>query len=82
MKTGVTESNRALAGGDIRFLDGLAEPMRGLFFDPQTSGGLLISLPAEGADALVASLRMQGVGDAALIGEVFASDRPVLEVLG
>jgi selenide,water dikinase len=80
VKTGVTESNRTMAA-EIRFVDGLSEAQQWLFFDPQTSGGLLISVPAPRAKALVAALDARGIGAAAVVGEVFASDRPVLEVL-
>ncbi len=46
------------------------DPMVEIFFDPQTSGGLLVALPAEVADSLVARLHQVGVGDAAVIGEI------------
>ena len=41
-----------------------------VFFDPQTSGGLLISLAADEAEALVTALHEQGIPEAAVIGEV------------
>jgi selenide,water dikinase len=40
------------------------------FYDPQTSGGLLISVPAEEADVLVQKCRGQGALEATIIGEV------------
>ena len=39
-----------------------------LLFDPQTAGGLLISLPAAQADDLVRKLKQAGVEDAVVIG--------------
>jgi selenide,water dikinase len=45
-----------------------------LLFDPQTSGGLLIALPAPAATALLARLHEAGIPEAALIGEVTAEE--------
>jgi selenide,water dikinase len=41
-----------------------------ILFDPQTSGGLLISLPAENADELLDKMHEEGINDAAIIGEI------------
>jgi len=41
-----------------------------LIVDPQTSGGLLISLAAENAQAFVNDLQKNGVEDARIIGEI------------
>jgi len=81
IKTGVTESNRALAGEAIRFEAGLSETQKWLFFDPQTSGGLMISVPPAKAPALLKDLLARGQSASRIVGEVFASPSPVLEVL-
>lgn len=81
VKTGVTDSNRALVGDRIRFVDGLAENERWLLFDPQTSGGLLISLPAARAEALLRDLLARGQADSRIVGEGFETREPVLEIL-
>jgi len=47
-----------------------AEDVSLLLCDPQTSGGLLVALPAERAGPYVARLRGEGIGWAAIIGEV------------
>ncbi len=52
-----------------------------LLFDPQTSGGLLLSLPADQADDLLAALKEAGVEDAARVGAVVAGDRPFVKVV-
>mgnify|MGYP002063956100 CR=1 FL=1 len=41
-----------------------------VLFDPQTSGGLLISISENQAGALVEALKDRGIGDAAQIGEI------------
>jgi len=41
-----------------------------IFFDPQTSGGLLICVDRESADDLLAELKEKGIDDAAIIGKV------------
>jgi selenide,water dikinase len=51
-----------------------------LLFDPQTAGGLLISVSEEAAHDLVAQLRKIGL-PAAYIGDVRSSTKPVIQVL-
>lgn len=63
------ESNRAHIGDKVVFLDGVSEATRMLFFDPQTSGGLLISVCADKAELLLSAMEKRGV-EGVLIGEV------------
>jgi selenide,water dikinase len=52
-------------------IEGKPDPVRlEVFYDAQTSGGLLISVPADKADALVAAARERGAATACVIGEV------------
>jgi len=59
-KTGGDVRNREFATAHV-FADGVAEERLVLGFDPQTSGGLLISLPADKGAALTAELDSRGL---------------------
>lgn len=52
-----------------------------VFFDPQTSGGLLISLPKPAAEQLVKQMHEEGIEDAAIIGEVIAESKGKITVV-
>ena len=49
---------------------GIADVMLDILFDPQTSGGLFVSVSADKASLLLARLKEAGVIDAAIVGEV------------
>ena len=49
---------------------GIADVMLDILFDPQTSGGLFVSVSADKASLLLARLKEAGVTDAAIVGEV------------
>jgi len=63
-------SNREYTGGHITLDREVSQELARVLFDPQTSGGLLIAVPASQADAMTAALRSRGVAAAAIIGEV------------
>lgn len=78
--TSVTGSNRQVAQDYMTFTGNFSEEETWLVVDPQTSGGLLVSLPAGEAPVLVGRLRERGNQAAAVIGEVVPADRrPGLE---
>ncbi|BBL78515.1 selenide, water dikinase [Rubrobacter xylanophilus] len=70
---GGLKSNREYLRGSV-LPDGVDETEMLPLYDPQTSGGLLISIPPERSDALLLALRDRGVRDAARIGEVTAGE--------
>lgn len=70
---GGTRANASHTAGGIRFDPALDQGMIGLLNDPQTSGGLLLAVPAARLDELRAYL-LQAGALGAVIGE--AADRP------
>ena len=56
----------------VSFADTVPEAVRDLCYDPQTSGGLLFSLPACQAEKLVQDLQGAGNTAATIIGQVIA----------
>jgi selenide,water dikinase len=65
-------TNREYTDGKVVLDRGVTQEVIRVLFDPQTSGGLLIALPAAQAEALLRVLRARGVHAAAVIGEVEA----------
>jgi selenide,water dikinase len=62
--------NRAFREEMIAFAETVPRTLQDVLFDPQTSGGLLISISENQAGALVEALKDRGIGDAAQIGEI------------
>lgn len=62
--------NRDFRASMVEFDAGLPDWISDVFFDPQTSGGLLISVAAGNADNLVGMLRSAGYTQAAVVGSV------------
>jgi len=52
-----------------------------IFYDPQTSGGLLISLPPGEAEKLVATLKKEGLVHSSTVGEVVEEPRGKIRLL-
>jgi len=64
------DTNRSFYGPSVAFAEGVEPAVRALAFDPQTSGGLLLAVPAEAAGEIVAAARESGREGAAMVGEV------------
>lgn len=79
--TGSNKANRKLAEGFWGAATKRSALEEELLFDPQTSGGLLLSLPHAQVDEITAALRKAGVETAARVGEVVAGNRPYVQVV-
>lgn len=73
ISTGCTDHNKAAAEGWYEDRAGLDRYQTELLFDPQTSGALLLSVPAENTGSLLEALRETG-HQAAEIGRVVAGE--------
>jgi selenide,water dikinase len=78
---GGLKANREFAECVVAWDETVPEELRTLLFDPQTAGGLLISVAAAEADRLCHELNQVGV-PAEEIGEVLPSGKPLIEVTG
>jgi selenide,water dikinase len=78
--TGSNKANRKLADGFWGSGTKRPNQQEELLFDPQTSGGLLLSLPDSEAKALATELRKAGVEVAAHVGAVVGNQRPFVRV--
>lgn len=67
---GGLDRNREFYGKMVEFSNNVPEYIRDILFDPQTSGGLLISLASKTAMELLPKLKKAGVAEAAIIGKV------------
>jgi selenide,water dikinase len=66
---GGAKRNRKYYSADIEFETGLDEAFRGLYFIPETSGGLLAAIPSGEAEACLADLLSSG-HQASIVGTV------------
>jgi selenide, water dikinase len=73
--------NREFYGARVRISDEVAPEMAEIFFDPQTSGGLLIALPESQALPLLAELQAGGNLEAAMVGRVVAQTDFAIELV-
>jgi selenide,water dikinase len=77
---GGLKNNREWLEGCVEFAASVPEEMRCLLFDPQTSGGLLVSIAASRADAALAALAHRKV-PARIIGSVLAKRAPLIQIV-
>ena len=73
-------SNKSYAGGRVN-LKGVETDLEDIIFDPQTSGGLLISLPEDKAELFLGLLSPETARGCAVIGEVREREAFAVEVM-
>jgi len=76
---GGLKANREFAECLVGYADGVPEEIRTLLFDPQTAGGLLISVAAADSVALSEALQKAGV-PVVEIGEVVPASKPLISI--
>jgi selenide,water dikinase len=77
--SGGLKANREFAECVVEYEDGVPEELKTILFDPQTAGGLLISVAADSADELVHALQAAAV-PATEIGEVLPKSARLITV--
>jgi selenide, water dikinase len=79
--TGSNKANRRLSQGHLDISAKISREEEELLFDPQTSGGLLLSVPESQAKQLLNELKTAGVETAVKIGEVILNPNPCIRVM-
>jgi selenide,water dikinase len=72
--------NREYVGGDLRIDLGITKEVINLLYDPQTAGGMLISIASVRAEAMLVKLR-ETYAQAAIIGRVIEYEGRSLDVI-
>jgi selenide, water dikinase len=76
---GGLKANREFAECVVKYDDDLSDEIKTILFDPQTAGGLLISVAQEDGADLQRALTAAGVGTAH-VGEVLRSAKPLITI--
>jgi len=76
VRTGASTRNWDSYGDRVAGAGALPVWRRDLLTDPQTSGGLLIAVAPESADAVLAQARAAGFAGARVVGRLTAAERP------
>ncbi len=76
---GGLKANREFAECVVAYEEGVSDEIKTILFDPQTAGGLLISVASEDSAELARALNSAGV-PAVEIGEVLPHRKPVISI--
>jgi selenide,water dikinase len=73
--------NKTYVGDRCVVADNVKREISDVVFDPQTSGGLLISLPRNEAVEMLKEMKQSGINSASIIGEAGMSGRNIITVV-
>jgi selenide,water dikinase len=76
---GGLKANRDFAECVVEYGSDVDEATRTVMFDPQTAGGLLLSISPGPASQYVSALQSRG-GDAAIVGEILPKAKPLIRI--
>ncbi len=74
-------NNRDYYGHMVEIVSSVDPLIQDVLYDPQTSGGLLISVDEQSAKGLLLALKEKGVQEATIIGEVVSGTKHMIEVI-
>jgi selenide,water dikinase len=78
--TGSNQANRTMAQSKIEIRASLSKTEEETLYDPQTSGGLLLSVPRDQARELLKTLDARGVQSAVQVGEIIDGPSKIVVV--
>lgn len=78
---GGLNDNRKNYSERIKLNTKISNDLENLFYDPQTSGGLLIFAPADISKSMLDEIHKAGVTDVAIIGEVVKQEKHLIELV-
>jgi selenide,water dikinase len=82
VRTGASTRNWASYGEAVRLPDGFPDWRRDILCDPQTSGGLLIAVAADRADAVLTQVRAAGFSASRTVGRLVSGAAEVRVSVG
>jgi selenide, water dikinase len=77
---GGLKANREFAECLVEYGGEVDDATKALLFDPQTAGGLLLSMSAEAASRYIDALKSAG-GQATVVGEILPKQKPLIRVV-
>lgn len=79
--SGANERNAESVEDRVTISDAVTKATRAVLFDAQTSGGLLVSIPAENAERFVEHLHSRGIAAATIVGRITGESEGRIEVV-